>query len=53
MNLYLSAAYENEEAARIAGHMKIKAWLEATKETRRAYEEALGALKRHQAEHGC
>lgn len=53
MNLYLAAAYKNEEASRTAVDMKIKTWLEATKEARRAHEEALEALKQHQAEHGC
>jgi hypothetical protein len=53
MNLYLVAAYKNEEAERNAGQMKIKAWMEITRQTRQAYEEASLALSRHQAEHGC
>ena len=53
MDLYLAAAYKNEEAAKMVGEAKIRTWLEITRETRRAYEEALLALDRHKAEHGC
>lgn len=53
MDLYLAAAYKNEEVERNPDHLKIKEWLEDTRQTRRAYEEALLALNRHKAEHGC
>lgn len=53
MDLYLAAAYNNEEAIRMAGDMKINEYLQATKEARRTYEGALSDLKRHKAEHGC
>lgn len=53
MELYLAAASENKEAERNPNHMKIKAWVETTRETRRAYEEALLALNQHKAEDGC
>jgi hypothetical protein len=53
MDFYLAAAYKNEQAEKKTGHLKIKAWLEMTSETRRAYEAALLALNRHKSEHGC
>jgi hypothetical protein len=53
MDLYLAAACKNEEAEINTDHIKIKAWPEATREARQAYEEALLALTQHKAEHGC
>jgi hypothetical protein len=53
MNQYLAAAHRNEEAERSTGHMKIKTWLEVTRQTREAYREALLALDLHRTEHGC
>jgi hypothetical protein len=53
MNLYRIAAHKNEEAARTLVDVKIRSWLEATKDTRKASEDALEALNRHKAEHGC
>jgi hypothetical protein len=52
MDLYLAAACKNEQAEQNTTHMKIKAWLELTKETRTAFEEASLALNRHRSEHG-
>jgi hypothetical protein len=53
MDLYLAAAYQNEQGESNPEHMKIKDWLGITRERRRTYEEALLALNRHKAEHGC
>jgi hypothetical protein len=53
MDLYLAAAYNNEEGAKMVGEAKIRTWLEGTRETRRAFEEALLALNQHRTEHGC
>jgi hypothetical protein len=43
MDLYLAAAYQNEQAESNP----------EGRETWRAYEEALLALNRHKGEHGC
>jgi hypothetical protein len=51
--IYLAALVENAVAGRTIGNVRSEAWREATKETRRARDEALNALNRHTAEHGC
>jgi hypothetical protein len=53
MDLYLAAAYEHEEAKKNTEHMKVRGWLRITRHTQQAYEEALLAIARHRANHGC
>jgi len=53
MDLYLAAAYSNEQATTNSSNLKIREWLEATEATRKSCEEALLAVNRHKAEHGC
>jgi hypothetical protein len=51
--IYLAAVVENAVAGRNIAKVRSEAWREATRETRRARDEALKALNRHTAEHGC
>jgi hypothetical protein len=51
--IYLAAVVENALAGRTIGNIRSEAWRGATRETRRARDEALKELDRHTAEHGC